>query len=183
MSVTTIAMRRFRREEMFTEMSIDIADQMRALVAYNRWANGKVLDAAARLTPAQLDGSGPSSFGSIRANMTHLLTAQTTWLARWRGESGRPPETSSIDELRAAFAIADDALAAHVEPLTADDLARVVAYKNSRGDAQARPFWQLVTQVVNHGTHHRAESGALLATFDASPGDMDFVYFATEAYP
>ena len=32
---------------------------------------------------------------------------------------------------------------------------------------------QLITHVVNHGTHHRAETGMLLDRIGRSPGDMD----------
>jgi uncharacterized damage-inducible protein DinB len=36
---------------------------------------------------------------------------------------------------------------------------------------------QLITHVVNHGAHHRAETGMLLERIDRSPDDMDYVYY------
>ena len=39
------------------------------------------------------------------------------------------------------------------------------------------PRDQLITHLVNHGTHHRAETGMLLERIGRSPGDMDYLYY------
>ena len=50
-------------------------------------------------------------------------------------------------------------------------------YKNTKGMPFQAPLGQLITHVVNHGTHHRAETGMLLERLGRSPGDMDYVYY------
>ena len=57
------------------------------------------------------------------------------------------------------------------------DADRVVHYRNTKGEPFQMVLAQLVAHVVNHGTHHRAETGMLLERLGRSPGDMDFVYY------
>ena len=64
-----------------------------------------------------------------------------------------------------------------VESLTDGNAGRVVDYKNTRGEPFRMALDQLITHVVNHGTHHRAETGMLLERIGRSPGDMDYVYY------
>jgi uncharacterized damage-inducible protein DinB len=63
------------------------------------------------------------------------------------------------------------------ESLTDASVGRIVDYKNSQGRPFQMPLDQLITHVVNHGTHHRAETGMLLERIGRSPGDMDYVYY------
>ena len=44
-----------------------ILDVVRTMYRYNTWANTRILDTAARLTPEQLVAPGGASFDSVRA--------------------------------------------------------------------------------------------------------------------
>ena len=48
------------------------------------------------------------------------------------------------------------------------------------GREAAYPLWQLVLQVINHGTQHRAEAAAMLTELGASPGELDLIVFLRE---
>jgi uncharacterized damage-inducible protein DinB len=61
--------------------------------------------------------------------------------------------------------------------LAAPDLQRVVQYTLRVGATGAQPLGQLVVHLVNHGTHHRAETGLVLDRIGRSPGDFDYVLF------
>ncbi len=153
---------------------------MLALVDYGAATNARVLEAASALSDADLDASPGPGFPAIRANLTHMLTAQNVWLSRWTGRPPLPADARSLVELRTMFDASNAAFREYVGARTLEQLAAPVEYVDSRGDAHARPLWVLVMQVVNHGTHHRAETGLLLAAHGHSPGDMDFVLWARD---
>ena len=151
--------------------------QLRKLVAYNQWANEKVLKAIDGMTPAELARPVDAYFGTLARNLQHILMAQRIWLARWTGQAPPRLDTPITDPWPDAYAATHAEFRAFVEPLGDADFDRVVSYVDTRGHPYAVPLSQLVTQVVNHGTAHRAETGMLLERLGRSPGDMDFVYF------
>src|SRR5262245_45015222 len=151
--------------------------QLRKLVAYNQWANEKILRAIAGMTAEELAQPVDAYVGSVAKNLQHILLATRVWLARWKGETppalGEPVPAPWSD----AYAATHADFRAFVEPLTDADADRVVHYKDSRGNPFALPLGQRVTHLVNHSTHHRAETGMLLERRGRSPGDMDYLYY------
>ena len=158
----------------------DLGAYLLALVDYDAASSERVLAAAAALHDAALDATHGPGLPTIRANLAHMLSAQNVWLSRWTRKPRAPANAGSLDELRAMFAASHVEIRGHVESRSADELVAPVEYVDSRGVAQADRLWALVAHVVNHGTHHRAETGLLLAAYDRSPGDMDFVYWARD---
>ena len=59
-------------------------DMMDDLYAYNDWANAKVIELCDGLTDEQLDAPRPIGFGTLRATIFHILTAEEVWLERWK---------------------------------------------------------------------------------------------------
>ncbi len=63
----------------------------RSLGDYNRWANHRVLEQAARCsTEDYFAPAAGLSFGSLHATLVHILVGEIVWLARWQGDV--PPE-------------------------------------------------------------------------------------------
>ena len=62
------------------------AAQLRRLVAYNQWANEKVLKAIDGMTAEELARPVDAYFGSVGKNLQHVLGAMRVWLARWKAE-------------------------------------------------------------------------------------------------
>jgi uncharacterized damage-inducible protein DinB len=58
-----------------------------------------------------------------------------------------------------------------VDGLGEADLARVVEYKNTRGQAFRAPLGVLLQHVANHATHHRSEIATMLTIASGSPPD------------
>ncbi|MCH8009677.1 MAG: hypothetical protein IIC91_12530 [Chloroflexi bacterium] len=67
-----------------------------------------------------------------------------------------------------------------VAALTEDDLAGVLSYTDTRGNAYDRPLWQPLVHLVNHGTHHRAECAMLLTSLGLAPRQLDYIFFELE---
>jgi uncharacterized damage-inducible protein DinB len=153
------------------------AGQLRKLVAYNEWANQRLLKAIDGMTAEELVQPVDAYVGSVGKNLQHILLATRIWLARWKGTAGPTLNDPVVGPLADAFALTHAEFREFVAPLTDAEADRVVQYKNSKGEPFAVPLDQLVTHVVNHGTHHRAETGMLLERRGRSPGDMDYVYY------
>ena len=153
--------------------------QVRRLIAYNQWADERVLAAIAGMSVEDLERPRDAYFGSIADNLWHPLSAQHRWLARWRGQALPPLERPAIPSWSEAYATSHAALREFVAPLSATDLQRAVKYTLRVGATGEQPLGQLVVHLVNHGTHHRAETGLLLDRIGRSPGDLDYVLFLT----
>ena len=153
--------------------------QLRRLVAYNQWADERILTALDGLSAEELSRPREAYFGTIAANVRHTLVAQRNWLARWRGQA--PPNDQPITEpWREAYAATHGALRGYVAGLSDTDAERVVRYTDLRGTAREIVLAAAITHVVNHGTAHRAETGLLLERLGRSPGDLDYLYYCFE---
>jgi uncharacterized damage-inducible protein DinB len=156
-------------------------DEIRDLYAYTRWANRRVLDAAARLSPEQLSRDLGSSFPSVRETLAHVLAGEWIWLTRWRGSSppGLPEswDLSSLEVVRAQWAEVEADQRAFVEGLDEAALDRVVAYRDTRGDPYENPLGQLLRHVVNHSTYHRGQVITMLRQLGAEAVATDYVVY------
>jgi uncharacterized damage-inducible protein DinB len=147
--------------------------QLRRLVAYNQWADERILTAIDGLSAEELARPCEAYFGTIAANLRHTLMAPRIWLQRWRGETPRydDPVTVPWGE---AFAETHAGLHNFVAGLADSDADRLVRYTDLRGNAREIALAHAITHVVNHGTAHRAETGLLLERLGRSPGDLDY---------
>jgi uncharacterized damage-inducible protein DinB len=163
------------------------SDMVRTLYRYSTWATARILDHAARLRPEELAKPSGASFSSVRETLAHIMAAQWIWLARWNGSSPASlldaREFPDVASLRARWDQIDAETQRFVAGLTDDDLARVVEYKNTRGERWAYPLWQQVVHQVNHATQHRGEVAAALTELGHSPGDLDFLIYIDETEP
>jgi uncharacterized damage-inducible protein DinB len=147
--------------------------QLRRLVAYNQWADERILAAVDGVPAEELARPREAYFGTLAANLRHTLIAQRIWLARWKGEAPRYDETIAVP-WREAYAETHAAVRGHVAGLSDTDAERVVRYTDLRGNAREIALAQAITHLVNHGTAHRAETGLLLERLGRSPGDLDY---------
>ena len=60
-------------------------EQIRRLVAYNQYADEKILSAIEGMSPEELEAPRDAYFGTIAANLWHTLNAEQ----RWRPLEGR----------------------------------------------------------------------------------------------
>jgi uncharacterized damage-inducible protein DinB len=147
--------------------------QLRRLVAYNQWADERILAAVDGVPTEELARPREAYFGTIVANLRHIVGAQRIWLARWRGEPPRYDEQFTVpwDEV---FGETHALLRTYVGGLSDADADRAVRYTDLRGNAREIVLAQAITHLVNHGTAHRAETGLLLERLGRSPGDIDY---------
>jgi Uncharacterized protein conserved in bacteria len=63
-----------------------LLQHIRRFARYNRWANTRLYDACAKLSPEEYYAARPSFFGSIHATLNHILVADTIWFCRFTGK-------------------------------------------------------------------------------------------------
>src|SRR4029079_11182918 len=60
------------------------------LFEYNRWANARILGAAARISEAQFLAQGKFPHGGLRGTLVHTLFGEWVWRMRWQGSPQNP---------------------------------------------------------------------------------------------
>jgi uncharacterized damage-inducible protein DinB len=154
-------------------------DTIRTYYDYAEWANGRVLDAAERLTPEQFLETDLDNVWSIRDTLVHIMWAHWIWLERWHGVFPRtefdPQEYPDPASIRARWNEINQKTRRFVETLTDDRLAEPLTYTNLVGQDWTYPLWEQMLHQSNHATYHRGEVAALLSRFGASPGELDFL--------
>ncbi|MEO1527329.1 MAG: DinB family protein [Planctomycetota bacterium] len=152
------------------------------LYSYNDWANQKVLALCEGVRDSQLDQNREIGFGSLRAVLFHILTAEQVWMERWTGVPWRPfptdPEGTTLEEIREGL----DAVAAQrrslIELHRADRWREQVSYQDSKKTEYTHALFPLLLHVANHGVHHRAQALHFLKRFERTlPGGIDYLFF------
>lgn len=157
------------------------ADDIRLLYRYDRWANARVLGAAAPLTEEEFQRDLPGSFRSVRDTLTHILSAEWIWLMRWKGTSPRalldPADFPSLPRLEARWTEVEAEQIGFLEDLTDSALDRQIAYVNTKGETWRYPLGQMMQHLVNHSSYHRGQVTTLLRQLKAKPAATDFLLF------
>ena len=164
-----------------------MVDAIRTLYRYNTWANDVILDAAGRLTAAELVASHGASFDSVRDSLVHTMAAHWIWLERWHGRSPRaridPATCPDLPAIRSRWAGIERDTQALLDGLTEARLAAVIEYVNPQGERWAYPLWQQLVHQVNHATQHRSEVAMILTGLGHSPGPLDLLHFVDVREP
>ena len=124
------------------------------LLAHDRWATEQVLHASATLDDGQLDRPFDIGHGSVRATLVHMLNVIEAWDAGIARRTADDPvgAGASVAALTAAHARCYDRLAESCRGAL-DEVLHL-----SRGDVPMdAPRGAILTHVLTHGTHHRAQ--------------------------
>jgi uncharacterized damage-inducible protein DinB len=124
-----------------------------------------------------------ASYGSVQRNLWHIVGAQMTWCSRFTGTTAEQPAApagSALDALQRAFDAAHGELRRFVGSLDDAALGRTLSYTDSKGEPHAIPLWQPLLHVVNHGTHHRAETALIVTSLGKPMRELDYVFFELE---
>ncbi|MDP1568750.1 MAG: DinB family protein [Vicinamibacterales bacterium] len=147
----------------------------RRLLAFDHWAN---LETLAAVTP--IAARVPQSV----AWLAHIMAAKRLWFARVAGTT--PPFTVNpalgVDALRAEFVTAHDEWQDLLATRADADLAGIVRYQNTRGDAFESTLGDILTHLPIHGQHHRGQIAAHLRVSSGVPPVIDFIHAARSGH-
>ncbi len=152
----------------------------RTLFAYNDWADGQVMDLAARLSAEAYSRDFGQAWGSVRGTLVHLMSADRVWLDRWQGKPATLTHDvdlyPTVDVLRPAWEAVMAERRAFVGGLSADDLRAPLVYRNSQGKEFNMPLWQPLFQAANHAADHRGHVSVMLSDLGQPPVQaLDFI--------
>ncbi|HEY8612351.1 MAG TPA: DinB family protein [Roseomonas sp.] len=142
-------------------------EHFRMLARYNRWANERVYDCAAQLTPQALAEDRGAFFGSLLGTLNHLLVTDRLWTSRLEGVSPHGTRLNEIlhedfKELSAARQSQDQAIITFVDGLSEERFAQPLDYATTSGAPQSQPLHQVLAHLFNHQTHHRGQTHHLI---------------------
>ncbi len=151
--------------------------------AYNRWANQRVYDVAAELTPEEFTRDTGAFFKSAMGTLNHLLATDRIWMKRFTGEGDAPATLDTIlytdfEKLRKARIAEDDRMVAWVNGLTEQQLDGRFTYitvTDIRTISQR--LAPALAHAFNHQTHHRGQLHAILTTIGKPSVVLDLVSF------
>ena len=156
-------------------------EDIRLLLAYDRWANAELLKMASRLTPEQWTIDLSTSHHCVQATLTHILAAEWIWLKRCQGVSPKalldPKDFPTLESLREKWAELEQGQEQLLSEETDESLARIIAYTNSKGEQWAYPLGQIMQHVVNHSSYHRGQVIGMLRQLGAEVVMTDFLAY------
>lgn len=144
------------------------------LLRYNRWATDRVL----RVLEA--DDDPPDRAVELLA---HVLRAQDIWYGRVQKTDHADLALWAEDDLGTC---AERAEASHsrwqrlLQDLGPEGLNDPVVYTNSSGTAFETPLRDILSHVINHGTHHRAQIALVLREAGIEPPPTDYIFYVRE---
>ena len=154
------------------------------LYEYNRWANARILGAAAKISEAQFLAPGEFGHGGLRGTLVHTLFGEWIWRMRWQGSAPnvrlKPEDFPTFASLKTRWLEEEMKLMEFVEGLTEKRLKAEFDYISTEGNPHRRVLWEAMAHLVTHGMQHRSEAAAMLTDMGHSPGDIDLIVFLNE---
>jgi uncharacterized damage-inducible protein DinB len=166
-------------------------DDIQMLFAYDRWANGRVLLAAAALSAEQFTRELGGGFGSARNTLVHILGGEWGWLTFWKEASPGPtflkdlwtrhdalfdpsgfPDVAAVER---KWAEVEKEQAEFLNRLTDESLKRMLPVRDT-GICLAH----LMQHLANHSSYHRGQVALMMRLLDAKPLATDFHLFLLE---
>jgi uncharacterized damage-inducible protein DinB len=127
---------------------------------YNAWANGRLYDAAARLTAEQYRADRGAFFKSVHGTLNHLLATDRIWMQRFTGEAE------------------DRRIVDFVEGLDDERIAGTIKYRRvSSTEEFEQQLAPALAHWFNHQTHHRGHVHALLTGLVGQAPELDLLFF------
>lgn len=151
--------------------------------AYNAWANGRIYDAAAPLTPEEWNRDTGAFFKSMMGTLNHLLAADRIWLKRMTGTGEAPNTLDAIlhrdfGKLQAARQAEDSRIMDWIGGMTETTLAGRFTYVTvSDVRTVSQRLAPALSHLFNHQTHHRGQAHTILTTLGKPSVQLDLIAF------
>ena len=166
-------------------------DDILLLYEYDRWANSRVLQAAAALTEEQFTRDLGGSFASVRDTLVHILAGEWIWLSYWavpeltvdiqnelrarRNALFQPSLFPDIAAVQSKWAEVEATQTAFVDGLNDNLLQKMLPFRSGHAS-----LVHLMQHMANHSTYHRGQVSLMMRQLHAQPVTTDFALFVGE---
>lgn len=161
-------------------------DDLVALFAYDRWANGKVLGACRQLTAAQYVAEPVPGWSSVRSTLYHIALATEFNLRALAGDpDDRIPTEADLATVDDAARLLERAYGGFEElrPTLTPERLNTVLTLRAVGRTFTLPRWAMLRHIVNHSSYHRGQIASKLKRFGIEQPNTDFFFWAIEQVP
>lgn len=154
------------------------AATLTTLFSHHLWANLRILERCAELTPEQLDTSAKGAYGSIRDTLQHIVTSEQSYFSRISTGKryDRPAEAlpMTLTDMADSARTTGSGLIEWAPQVQAGDTVQI----DWDGTPREVPKSIILTQVINHATEHRAQIMVMLTQLGIEPPDLQsWAYF------
>ncbi|MBW7884165.1 MAG: DinB family protein [Caldilineaceae bacterium] len=147
-------------------------DTLTTLFSHHLWANLRLLERCAELTPEQLNGTAIGTYGSIYDTLHHIVTAEQSYLSRIstgkRYERPEDEQPMTIADMMDSVRKTGSGLIEWAPKVQAGDTVRI----DWDGTPRDVPKTIILTQVINHATEHRAQVMVMMTQLGVEPPDL-----------
>jgi len=148
-------------------------NQIQTQAHYNRWANQRLLEASAALTPEERERDLRASFASLQGTLIHILWGERGWLSFFQTGNfvprTAPNDYADFPALQRAWAAHDEAYVSYLCNLIQPELDAPRTL-----DATTYTLGELLHHALNHSTYHRGQVALLLRQLGHTPPFTDY---------
>jgi uncharacterized damage-inducible protein DinB len=156
----------------------------RMLYDYHFATNRQIWETCIAPLPEELFSQAvPYSVGSLHDQFVHLMSVDHAWFCDLRGVESKwysSADFADRAQIRARWDEIETDMRAYLATLHNDML---LSKPFTEGDFKALVLWQVLMQVLNHGTDHRAQILRILHDFGVETFPQDFIFYVYEQNP
>ncbi len=159
-------------------------NEIKLLHAFNSWADNRIFEGVAQLTPEQYQQDMKSSHGSIHGTLTHIVGAEKIWLSRWVGKPDAtllsPHDVESLHDVKEIWQRVGYETAKFLSAMTDRKLQETFTYTTTKGEQYTTIFWQAFQHLVDHSSYHRGQVITLMRQLGVKPPVTGMIAFFRE---
>ncbi len=152
---------------------------LRRQMEHDVWATGKLIERCRTLTAEQLELTTPGTYGTIRATLAHIVSADEGYLVRLLGAvlhqtPFRANEPATLDDIARHLTHVKSAVERLFSGPTIDP-DRIITDTPLRRAGAPRvemAAWAPATQLIYHGVDHRSQIGTILSVHGLETLDL-----------
>ncbi len=153
-------------------------DTLTTFFEHHLWANLELFERCTELSSEQLTSSVPGTFGSIIETLEHIALSEQGYFSRIStGERLQRSDDAphiSMEEMLVSIRHTGTSLVEWATKVREDDVVIV----DWDGTSRNVPKTVILTQVINHGTEHRAQVMVIMTHLGIEPPELDaWMYF------
>ena len=148
-------------------------------LAYNRWANERLVQSASELSAEDLNRDLGGSFVSVQGTLRHLLWGELGWLQYWQErefpDELTPSDFADLPSIIAGWKGLEEEKASFASELTEEKLS-----DSCPVDDDPYVLSELIQNILVHSIHHRGQVVHMLRQLGRTPPNTGFRHFLTE---